>query len=71
MTLKIPKYNKLRVISKNLIPTNLAGSTDLRFYEVTGAVAGTQSAVVRFYSTTFAAADPTDGSRFQLTLAIS
>lgn len=70
VTVKIPKSKKIRVIGKNLLPATATTGTQYRFHEVTTAAANSSTVVVRFFDTTFAAADPVDGSRYQLILLL-
>jgi hypothetical protein len=70
VSLRFPKCSRFWVLSKNLEPAGETTGTEYRFHEVTDKSASAGTAKVRFFNTTFAAADPTSGSRYQLILLL-
>lgn len=70
VALTIPKCERFWILSKNLEPAGETTGTEYRFHEVTDKSASAGTCKVRFFNTTFAAADPTSGSRYQLTLLL-
>jgi len=73
VTLKIPKSNKIRVISKNLIPATVTTGAQYLFHEVTDQNPAVGTCVVRFFTSngTPVAVNPLQNARYQLTLALS
>ena len=70
VAITIPKCDRFWVLGKNLEPAGETTGTEYRFHEVTDKNAAAGTCKVRFFNTTFAAADPTSGSRYQLILLL-
>lgn len=73
VTVKVPKANRIKVLSKNLVPASPTTGSQYLIHEVTDFNAASGTCVVRFFDLdgTPTATDPADGSRYMLCLLLS